>query len=70
MGDPYKLVKRLFDGLKFQKSNIFLEGSWHPNFMNPFEYGKSCLGKSFPTRIGSKTHLQICKKAHIYGYIL
>ena len=54
-GDPYELVKRLFDGLKFQKSNIFLEGSWHPNFMNPFEYGKSCLGKSVPTRIGTQT---------------
>ena len=25
-----------------------LEASWHPNFMNPFEYGKSLLGKSFP----------------------
>ena len=23
---------------RFQKSNIFLEGSGHPNFMNPFEY--------------------------------
>ena len=48
-------VNRLFDEQKFQKLNIILEGSWHPNFMNPFEYGKSCLGKSFPTRIGTLT---------------
>ena len=38
-------VERLFDEQKFQKSNIFLEGSWHPNFTNPSEYGKSILGK-------------------------
>ena len=40
-------VKRLFGEQKFQKSNIFLEGSGHQNFMNPFVYGKSFLGKSF-----------------------
>ena len=28
------------------KSNIFKEGSGHPNFMNPFEYGKSFLDMS------------------------
>ena len=33
-------VKRLFYKQKFQKSNIFSEGSGHPNFMNPFEYDK------------------------------
>ena len=32
-----------------------MEGSWHPNFMNPFKYGKSGIGKSFPTRIGNQT---------------
>ena len=48
-------VKCLFDEQKFQKLNIILEGSWHPNFMNPFEYGKSYLGKSFPIRIGTLT---------------
>ena len=32
---------------KFQKPDIFLEGSWHPISMNPFEYGKS-----FSKRIG------------------
>ena len=54
-GAPTICVKRLFDEIKFQKSNIFLEGSRHPNFMNPFEYGKSCPGKSFATRIGTLT---------------
>ena len=48
-------VKCLFEEQKFQKSNIFLEGSGHPNFMNPFEYGKSFLGKSFPKKIGTLT---------------
>ena len=46
-------VKRLFDEQKFQKSKTFLEGSGHPNFMNPFVYDKSLLGKSFPKRIGA-----------------
>ena len=32
-----------------------MEGSGHPNFMNPFVYGKSLLGKSFPKRIGTLT---------------
>ena len=48
-------VKRLFGEQKFQKSKTFLEGSGHPNFMNPFVYGKSLLGKSFPKRIGTLT---------------
>ena len=48
-------VKCLFDEQKFQKSNIFLEGSGHPKFMNPFEYDKSLLGKSFPKGIGTLT---------------
>ena len=47
-------VKRLFDEQKFQKLNIILEGSWHPNFMNPFEYGKSFLDKFFPKRCGQQ----------------
>ena len=44
-------VKCLFDEQKFQKSNIFLEGSGHQNFMNPFVYGKSFLGKSFSKKL-------------------
>ena len=48
-------VKCLFYKQKFQKSNIFSEGSGHPKFMNPFEYDKSFLGKSFPKRIGTLT---------------
>ena len=32
-----------------------MEGSWHPNFMNPFKYGKLFHIKSFPTSIGSLT---------------
>ena len=40
-GNPYEPVKRLFDKQKFQKSKVFLEGSGHPNFTNPFEYDKS-----------------------------
>ena len=48
-------VKRLFGEQKFQKSNIFLEGSGHQNFMNPFVYGKSFLGKSFSKKIGTLT---------------
>ena len=35
--------------------NIIFEGSRHPNFMNPFEYGQSFIGKSFPKRIGTLT---------------
>ena len=27
-----------------------MEGSRHPNFMNPFEYGQTFLGKSFPKK--------------------
>ena len=56
-GAPTICVKRLFDEIKFQKSNIFLEGSRHPNFMNPFEYGTSFYNKSFPKRIGKLTAL-------------
>ena len=40
---------------KVSKVKLFLEGSGHPNFMNPFEYGKSFLGKSFPKKIGTLT---------------
>ena len=41
------------DQQKNQLSNIILEGSRHPNFMNRFEYGKSFHKKSFPKRIGT-----------------
>ena len=41
-------VKRLLTNKTFQKSNIILESSWHPNFMYPFEYGKSFHNKSYP----------------------
>ena len=37
------------------KSNIILEGSRHPNFMNLFEYGKLFHNKSFPKRIETLT---------------
>ena len=42
-GDPYKQQK-------IQKSNIIFEGSKHLNFMNPFEYGQTFIGKLFPKR--------------------
>ena len=48
-------VKRLSTIKNFQKSNIFLEGSRHPKFMNHFEYGESFHKKSFPKRIGTLT---------------
>ena len=32
------------DQQKNQKSNIILEGSRHPKFMNPFEYGQAFIG--------------------------
>ena len=48
-------VKRLFDEQKFQKGKVFLEGSGHPNFMNPIEYDKSLPGKSFSKRIRTLT---------------
>ena len=48
-------VEHLSTIKKFQKSNIILEGSRHLNFMNPFEYGKSLIGKSFPKRFGTLT---------------
>ena len=46
-------VKCLSTNKKFQKSNIILEGFRHPNFMNPFEYGQSFIGQSFPKRFGT-----------------
>ena len=30
-------------------------GTGHPNFMNPFEYGKSFIGKLFPKGSGIQT---------------
>ena len=35
------------------KSQTFLEGSGHSNFLNPFENGKSFHNKSMPKRIGT-----------------
>ena len=35
--------------------NSSVGGSGQPNFMNPFEYGKSFLGKLFPKRFGTLT---------------
>ena len=35
----------------FEKSNIIWEGSRHPNIMNPFDYGQSFIGKSFPKEL-------------------
>ena len=40
---------------KVSKSKVFLEGSGHPKFMNPFEYDKSLKDKSFSKRIGALT---------------
>ena len=48
-------VKRLSTNKKIKKSNIILEVSRHPKFMNPFEYGESFHKKSFPKRIGTLT---------------
>ena len=46
-GDPYKLGQTPPDQQNISKANIILEGSRHPNFMYPFEYGKSFHNKSF-----------------------
>ena len=55
-GDPYKSGETPLWRTKKSKSNIVLEGgSGHPNFMNPYEYGKSFLRKLFPKRIGTLT---------------
>ena len=48
-------VKCLLTHKIFQKSNIILEGYKHPNFIFPYEYGKSYHNKLFPKRIGSLT---------------
>ena len=52
---PMSVVRDGAQKQKIQKSDIILEGSGHPNFMNPFEYGQSFIGKSFPKRIGTLT---------------
>ena len=44
-------VKHLSINKIFQNSNIVLEGSRHPNFMNTFEYGKSFHNESFPKKL-------------------
>ena len=44
---PYKLEQTpLNQRKKNRKSNLILEGSRHPKFMNPFEYGQSFIGWS------------------------
>ena len=45
-GTLTNLVKCLLTNKTFQKSNIIFDGSRHPNFMNPFEYGKDQIGLS------------------------
>ena len=41
-------ARGLSDQRKIMSVNNFLEGSVHQNFVNPFEYGKSFLGKLLP----------------------
>ena len=53
----FYFYKRLSTNKIFQKSNIILGCSRHPNFVNPFEYGKSFYNQSFPKRIGTLTPL-------------
>ena len=53
-------VKRLSADKNFQKSNIILEGSRHPHFMNPLEY------KLFPKRFGTLTQT----KPQIFGGVV
>ena len=48
-------AKRLATNKTIQKSNNIFEGCRHPNFMNPFECGKSFHNKSFPKTIGTPT---------------
>ena len=46
----------LSDQWKIRKVNHFFGGgSGHPNFMNPFEYGKTFIDKLFPKRFGTLT---------------
>ena len=53
---PYDLGRRPLQPVKNYKSQLFLGGFGHPNFMHPFEYvGKSFLDKLFTKRIGSIT---------------
>ena len=54
-GDPYDLFWMPPRSVKNYKSQLFLGGSGHPNFMNPFEYGKSFLDKLFTNRFGTIT---------------
>ena len=55
-GDPYDLGRRPLQPVKNYKSQLFLGGFGHPNFMHPFEFvGKSFLDKLFTKRIGTIT---------------
>ena len=49
---PKHWVKRLSTSKYFKSQK---ESSWHPNFIDPFECGKSFHNKSFPKRIGTLT---------------
>ena len=51
--DPYELGQTPLRQTKVSKVKHFLEGSGHPKFMKPFEYGKSLSDKSFPKWIGT-----------------
>ena len=55
MGDSYKLSQTPLDQPKISKVKHYLEGSRHPNFMNPFECGKSFLENLFPKIFGILT---------------
>ena len=67
-------AERLATNKKIQKWIVIFEGSRHPNFLNPFEYGQSFIGKSFSKRIGTLTTPNpeilrggtMCPPPHIY----
>ena len=51
-GDPYESGQTPLWRTKVSKVKHYF-GSWHPNFMNSFEYGKSLNNKSYPKRFGT-----------------
>ena len=54
-GDPYDLGRRPLQPAKIDTSQTFFRGFGHPNFVNPFEYGKSFLDKLFTNSFGTIT---------------
>ena len=54
-GDPYDLGRRPLQPAKIDTSQTFFGGFGHPNFVNPFEYGKSFLDKLFTNSFGTIT---------------